>query len=422
MALSIIPQNEYLVKLPSAHLIREQWQRSDLVQRLRLVFDNIDDALLMWTLDEESWRGRRGYSTKVLWRSLLAGYVLGLETIAALIRALHENPFLAHVCEVTSVNNIPSKYAYSRFIRRLANHNDLVRQCMDDLAAELAQELLGFGEIVAVDSTNVSAWSNGAKKPASDPDATWSAKKGRNGGREWWFGYKVHLLCDATHEIPITFRVTTAARHDSKELIPLLERAIQLIPYTPRYVLADAGYDAKTVYRQVVDDYGAIPIIKLNLHGKKPDDICDELTDYEGKPYCRNGFPMVATAFDENTRELIYRCPEVFGDAECTWLASKCRDPEREIVRIRIANDYRRFCQVPRGSHEWNLLYALRGSVERVFGRLKGFRALNRVTLRGLDKVELHCLLSVIVMQAMALGKAKQEMISEVRNNVRKVA
>lgn len=87
-----------------------------------------------------------------------------------------------------------------------------------------------------------------------------------------------------------------------------------------------------------------------------------------------------------------------------------------------ISDDYRRFCQVARGSREWNILYSLRGSVERVFGRLKGFGALDGVTLGGLDKVELHCLLSVTVMQAMALGKAKQKALSELRNNVRKVA
>lgn len=64
----------------------------------------------------------------------------------------------------------------------------------------------------------------------------------------------------------------------------------------------------------------------------------------------------------------------------------------------------------------------MRGSVERVFGRLKAFRALNCVTLRGLDKVELHCLLSVIVMQAMALGNAKRDALGEVRNSIRRVA
>jgi len=292
---------------------------------------------------------------------------------------------------------------------------------MVNLASELARELPEFGQIVAVDSTDIDAWSNGSKKPASDPDATWSAKRGKNGQPDWWFGYKLHLLCDATHEIPIAFKVTTAARHDSKEIIPLLEKTVDATPDGPKYVLADAGYDTKRVHREIVEDFGGIPIIKLNLHGKKPDDIYDELTDWEGKPYCMNGFAMVATGFDESTSELIYGCPELFGQAECTWL-DKCTDPSKQEVRIKIRNDYRRFCQVARGSRKWDILYSLRGSVERVFGRLKGFRALDCVTLRGLDKVELHCLLSIIVMQAMALGKARQGSLVAIRNNVRLVA
>ena len=102
--------------------------------------------------------------------------------------------------------------------------------------------------------------------------------------------------------------------------------------------------------------------------------------------------------------------------------ADLCADRENEIVRIKIADDYRRFCQVARASRAWNALYTFRGSVERVLGRLNGFRALNYVTLRGMDKVELHCSLSVMVMQAMALGKAKEEAPSAVRNNVRLAA
>ena len=91
-----------------------------------------------------------------------------------------------------------------------------------------------------------------------------------------------------------------------------------------------------------------------------------------------------------------------FARAVSTWL-EECTDPTAQELRIKISDDYRRFCEVVRGSREWNILCSLRGSVERVFGRLKGFRSLNCVTLRGLDKVELHCLLAVIVMQAMAL-------------------
>ena len=130
---------------------------------------------------------------------------------------------------------------------------------------------------------------------------------------------------------------------------------------------------------------------------------------------------MRFSSYDEERGTLKRRCLQSTKEGPaCHYYG--CDDSLGYAVDLKIADDYRRFCQVPRASREWNTLYNLRVSVGRVFGRLKGFRALDCVTLRGLDKVELHCLLSIIVMQAMALGKATQEALSEVKNNVRKVA
>ena len=54
-------------------------------------------------------------------------------------------------------------------------------------------------------------------------------------------------------------------------------------------------------------------------------------------------------------------------------------------------------------TEEWAALYRLRGAVERAFSRLKGQRALNKITVRRKGKVTLHCYLSEIAMQ---IGKA----------------
>ena len=51
-------------------------------------------------------------------------------------------------------------------------------------------------------------------------------------------------------------------------------------------------------------------------------------------------------------------------------------------------------------SPEWKALYKQRQAVERAFSRLKGQRALNRITVRQRRKVTVHCYLSLIVMQA----------------------
>ena len=41
-----------------------------------------------------------------------------------------------------------------------------------------------------------------------------------------------------------------------------------------------------------------------------------------------------------------------------------------------------------------------RQAVERVYARLKGQRALNKIRTRGVQKVTAHCYLSLIVLQA----------------------
>jgi len=59
----------------------------------------------------------------------------------------------------------------------------------------------------------------------------------------------------------------------------------------------------------------------------------------------------------------------------------------------------------PPKSREWNRLYYLRPSVERVFSRLKEFRKISSIWTRGFDKVAIHYGMGVLVMQASALAQ-----------------
>ena len=52
----------------------------------------------------------------------------------------------------------------------------------------------------------------------------------------------------------------------------------------------------------------------------------------------------------------------------------------------------------------WQFIYNRRTCTERLFSRLKGHRKLNSIRVRGLRKVRLHCLMSVLVLQAQALA------------------
>ena len=56
---------------------------------------------------------------------------------------------------------------------------------------------------------------------------------------------------------------------------------------------------------------------------------------------------------------------------------------------------------------EWQRLYNMRTSVERMFSRMKELRCLNRLRQRGLAKVTIHVYLSALSMIASALAADK---------------
>lgn len=322
---------------------------SPVVEKLQGVFDSIDDAELVEALTGNKKRRCKGYPAKALWRSFLATYVLDIKGVAALVRQLEANPYLCQVCGIDPLV-IPHESTYSRFIsEQLSQHNDFVEKVLLDAVNVLKEHLDDFGKILAVDSTDIHAYSKGVKnnseKRATDPDATWGSKK-KNGGPYFWFGYKVHMVCDATHELPVAVTVTTAKESDYRNFIPPLERT----NIKPEIVTADAGYDAGYNYEFTVDELDAIPVIDLNKRGNKKG----------GKTSHRT-------------------------------------KAERRIL------DIRDFPGIARSTQEWKDVYDKRTSVERLFSRAKALRRLDNVRYRGIRKVTLHALLSTLSIVATAI-------------------
>lgn len=127
----------------------------DRTDRLVLVLEAINAEKLLRAIEAESPGGRRGYPARVLWSALIAGVVYRISTIAELIRHLRTNPYLRMVCGIQSQDEVPSASTLSRFLRRLVKHQELLDGCVDDLVRRFAALAPGFGESVAVDSTDV---------------------------------------------------------------------------------------------------------------------------------------------------------------------------------------------------------------------------------------------------------------------------
>ena len=91
----------------------------------------------------------------------------------------------------------------------------------------------------------------------TDPEATWTAKdyaKGKPKQKQWFWGFKLHLVVDAVTELPIEAHVTTASRQDTNELLPSLHHAKERFDwFKPEWVLADKGYDSATNFKGVAE-------------------------------------------------------------------------------------------------------------------------------------------------------------------------
>ena len=67
----------------------------------------------------------------------------------------------------------------------------------------------GFGEITAIDSTDLKAFSNGRHKKPTDKDAGWVVKSDNHGKKKYVWGFKGHAAVCGTYEIPMAFQITS---------------------------------------------------------------------------------------------------------------------------------------------------------------------------------------------------------------------
>jgi hypothetical protein len=205
-----------------------------IVGELEAIFRELPDEELLNKLRGPKRRGRPGYDPEILWRCYVAYYYMGLESVSALIRYLEDSPYVAWVCGINSPDAIPSQPTFSRFGTKLSGRWLAleVKNILRSLTRKLYDTLPDFGKSVAIDSTDVKAWSNGAKKgkkkrrqegkkrrkplrgKVSDPQAGWIVKKDTKGKTKFTWGYKVHILCDTTYELPMVVKVTAGNTGD----------------------------------------------------------------------------------------------------------------------------------------------------------------------------------------------------------------
>ena len=261
-------------------------QTPPVVADLTAVFAALEDGELLAALAGPRRRGPKGHPLRVLWQCFVAKHRLGLSSTDAMIRALHDNPYLAAVCGIDSPKAIPHKSTFSRFFAKLARDRmslSMVKDVSRRLVRHHYATLPGFGERVALDSTTLKGWANGGKGKKVDPDAGWSVKRGTQGVKEYVFGYKLHLLVDCEYELPLAANVSAGNVNDSVRASNVLSEARFTTPaFHPRALMADAGYSGSAFQALLGRQYAIRrAVIDINKSHRR---LLDRLEGWYGSP------------------------------------------------------------------------------------------------------------------------------------------
>ena len=358
--------------------------------------------------------GRPPYPVEAMWRAALTKYLLGLRYYAELVNLLSTNTAVWHLCGFEE--GVPNASVICRFFKRLSNHPDLIEQAIDRLVDNVGQAVREHkdataplvGRALAIDSTDIPAWVDVQKKPYSDPDAKWGHRTNADApdGSEFFLGYKLHLVCDAIHGIPLAYEILPANQSDSPTLPGLVDKVASAHPnFKPRYMIADKGYDALSNYRDL-DEQRIIPVIPLRNTDK------DGLYDQKGRPKCFGGKPMKYVRTDPGKGHL-FRCPQKGCRLKNrTGLTRYCDIESYEDLE---GDALRKVGRLVRTTRRWKRLYKWRPIIERSFHSLKHSRLLNQHRFRGLKKVRLHATLALLTYCATMLARVQAGQMDRMR-------
>ncbi len=164
------------------------------LERLQKVFDNLPDEKLIRRLKEKRGKVRNEWSVEAMWNSFIASFIFDHDSIASLLREM-----------------------------------------FDTLVKYMYENLNGFGEIMAADGKAIQSYAGRISKKNSgnkgERDADCCRKEYTitkpNGEKvvktKKWFGFRLHLLSDATYELPVDYEVTKASNSELKETEKLLD-------------------------------------------------------------------------------------------------------------------------------------------------------------------------------------------------------
>jgi hypothetical protein len=386
------------------------------LERLELALEGMDDEALMRKLEKRRNKGRNDYPVRVMQNLIVAMKVFGHKSVASFRRELLRNSQLRRICGLDDFARkkhlVPPERVFTGFLKSLQQEQNELDRIFSAITDALYETLPSFGERLAGDGKYLDSH---AKRPPkenvggtdfrTENDAEFSVKEyhytGNDGKKhtkkETHYGFKAHIVCDTKTELPVAFTLTKANRDEKKEMIDLLGGFGGTRKERAKSVALDRGYDSADMIK-CVKSMGAAPLADIRNCWKDGESTkqyqdTDIVYTYKGEVfYCEedgNLSKMKYEGYDKNKKCLRY-----------SHLG--------KIHRIYLSADERVFLPVARDSVKFRRLYKERTAVERLNGRIDRDFMFEDHFIRGLAKMRMMLSLSLIVMNAMAIGKLKR--------------
>ncbi|MFI3172295.1 MAG: transposase [Eubacteriales bacterium] len=415
--------------IPQLNLFEEDiFENLGDLERLQLVLGAIDDGKLIAKLYKMRGKGRNDWPCEAMWNSFIASFLFEHATVESLLRELSRNKQLRTMCGFTpksvkqkdrsiKIYLAPFTSAYSKFLKNLKQYQKELDEMFEQLVLYMYENLEHFGEILMVDGKAIDSFAtrqtkNKTSGERGERDADWSQKQysasGPNGESviktKKWFGFRLHLIADATYELPVAYEVTKASNSEHTEtakLIDKIEKAHMEWLDSCKYFLADKGYDSTNLITRLEDKriHSIIDIRNCWRDGEETHQYKDTALVYNYK-----GTVWYVKEDGEKT-ELINKGYDKSADSLRYGFHPKEHD--NRIFRIKCSEDRRIFTPVSRSSYKWKRLYKRRTGVERINGRIDRDYKFEKHSIRGLDKMKMF--LSVTFLIYMTMAKIKIE-------------
>jgi len=366
-------------------------------------------------------RGRRPTDKANILRASIFKNLRGLPTLSDLVTELLERPSLAYILGFEP-GVIPPVERFSHFLRE--EDNRLLQRTKENLLKCLISSGEIKGNYLSLDTcpikanvrqnnlkTNVKNRFNKNCIPKGDPDARLSAFAiftGKGKKVQYFWGYRNHIINNATTELPLVEITKPANVHGSTLAIQSLRYVKETLGLHPKAVIGDSEFDSSPILEYILDEMRAKPVIAKNPRGGAPSTT--KLSS-KGVPICIAGFEMASRGvfYDKLQKRWRHKfiCPirasKKFAKKYpyCPWFHPKFTQGSGCYRYIRVDVDDSIRYRIDYGSEEFKRIYNLRTSSERVFSRLLSV-LMQQPTVKGLVSTANSCTIAHITVLAVA--------------------